>query len=127
TVLPFLETPMMVVPCQTGPTRPLEVSSMAGDMGRSAEPFNPRPGSGWTESAAARVAGSAAAAQSRGADLADVAEQVLQERPLATERRRLVAVRLDPDDLLHARGFRRGDVAGGIERDREHGVPVDVG
>ena len=46
-----------------------------------------------------------------GADLADVAEQVLEEAAVLAERRRLVAFGADPRDLLHSRAL--GAAAGG--------------
>src|SRR5690606_5009888 len=59
------------------------------------------------------------------ADLADVAEQVFEEAPLATEGRRLVVLRIDPGDLLEPAALDRGDVVVGVEMHREHRMPGD--
>src|SRR4051794_32580483 len=103
TVLPFLETPMMVVPCQRGAPWLSECPSMARDMGRAEMAFKPSLAAGVAAVGPAGVGG---------ADLTDVAEQILQEAALAPERRRLVAVGADPHDLLDAGPVGRDDVAG---------------
>ena len=61
------------------------------------------------------------------ADLADVAEQVLQEAALAAERRRLVVVGVDAADLLEPAASAAIDVAGRVEPDREHVCSVIFG
>src|SRR5690606_24787352 len=76
------------------------------DMGQRRWRFN--PSSGWRR----RSAPCAAAAHARRADLADIAEQVLQEAALAAQRRRLVVLRIDPRDLIHAPAVGGDDVAG---------------
>src|SRR5690606_39282012 len=64
-------------------------------MGQRRWRFN--PSSGWRRRSAPR-----AAAHAGRADLSDVAEQVLQEAALAAQRRRLVVLRIDPCDSVHA-------------------------
>src|SRR5687768_2990462 len=92
---------------------------MARDMGEPGRGFNPCADS-------AAPAAALPAADPRGADLADIAEQVLEEAALAAERRRLVAFRADPRDLLEPAALGGDHVAGGVEAYRQHGVLGDA-
>src|SRR5688500_7979943 len=119
TVLPPLLTPMMVVPCHC--IRPWRASrsSMAADMGDPDRSFNP-----WLGSAAAAAA--LPAADARCADLADIAEQILEEAALAAQGRRFVVLGADARDLLHPGAIGGDHVPRRVEAHREHGVLGDA-
>src|SRR3546814_15172279 len=55
-----------------------------------------------------------------GADLSDIAEQLLEEAAIAAQGRRFRVHRVDRHDLLQARALDRGDVAGLVTSDVEH-------
>src|SRR5690606_10444984 len=85
------------------------------DMGEPRRRFN--PSMVWTITLGGLAAG---AAHARRSDLADVAEQVLQEAAFAPESRSLVARGADPRDLFQPAAFGADHVAGVIEADCQH-------
>src|SRR5688500_14303609 len=92
---------------------------MAADMGEPGRSFNP-----WSASAAPAAA--LAAADPGGTNLTDIAEQVLEEAALATQRRRLLVLGVDPRDLLEPAAFGSDHITRSVEANREHGVLGDA-